>query len=81
MAVQFFMLAGICGVLAAAAAIDERLRNRYRPLEDHADAGLGAEEYRGPRRFTRPTDRTTPVHPAKNVTEVADQHTNRSTRS
>lgn len=31
--------------------------NRYQRLDDHADTGLGADEFEGDRRFTRPTDR------------------------
>lgn len=54
-----FMLAGICGVLAVAAAVSDRTpapSDRYRRLADHADVGLGADEYRGPRRYTRPSE-------------------------
>ncbi|MGX9294584.1 hypothetical protein [Tsukamurella paurometabola] len=57
------------------------LPDRYRSLEDHADCGLGADEFEGARRFTRPSDRTNeaPVRTAKHATGTSDQITHQET--
>ncbi|RDB49352.1 hypothetical protein [Tsukamurella tyrosinosolvens] len=78
------MLLAFFGILAAAAAVADRMpepRDRYRHLADHADLGCGADEYRGPRRFTRPSDRTNeaPVRTAKHVTRASDRITHQET--
>ncbi|AUN40927.1 hypothetical protein [Tsukamurella tyrosinosolvens] len=46
----------IVAVFAVMAFAAEQI-DRYRQLADHADQGVGADEYAGPRRYTRPTDR------------------------
>ena len=46
----------IVAVFAVMAFAAEQI-DRYRKLADHADQGVGADEYAGPRRYTRPTDR------------------------
>lgn len=54
-----FMLAVFVGILAVAAEVADRMpvpADRYRRIEDFADCGLGADEYRGPRRYTRPSE-------------------------
>lgn len=62
MSAYLFVIAGVFGALAVAAGAADRLparaapADRYRPLEDHADLGCGADEYRGPRRYTRPSE-------------------------
>ncbi|TWS26613.1 hypothetical protein FK268_05170 [Tsukamurella sputi] len=74
------------GFLAALwlAAVAAEVDNRYRRLEDHADAGLGTDEFEGPRRYTRPTDRgpisnptpqqqKAPVRSAKTSTGTSDR--------
>ncbi len=44
--------------------------DRYAALVAHADTGLGLDEFEGPARFTRPTDkRMPPVSTAKHQTE------------
>lgn len=74
------------------AAVAADVDNRYRRLEDHADAGLGTDEFEGPRRYTRPTDRgpisnpaprqqKVPVHSAKNATGTTDQNNHQENRS
>lgn len=87
----FFALAVLVGAMwlaAVAADVD----NRYRRLEDHADAGLGTDEFEGPRRYSRPTDRgpisnptlqqqKVPVHSAKNATGTSDQITHKENQS
>ncbi|CAM3224525.1 hypothetical protein [Tsukamurella hominis] len=53
------MLLAFMGVLAVAAEIADRMpvpADKYRRIEDFADCGLGADEYRGPRRYTRPSE-------------------------
>jgi hypothetical protein len=70
-------------VIAAMAYAAERA-DRYQRLADQADAGLGADEFEGPRRCTRPTDRgpisdpaprqrKAPVSSAKNTTGAIDR--------
>lgn len=44
----------------------------YDRLEAHADTGLGAEEYRGPRRFVRITDKTKAPEPKSLAAEGSE---------
>ena len=37
------------------------MTNRYARIEQYDDLGLGTDEFEGPRRFTRPTDKKTPA--------------------
>ncbi|GAB07879.1 hypothetical protein GII30_21245 [Gordonia amarae] len=46
------------------------MNDRYGHLVAHADTGIGADEYRGPARFTRATEKTVPpASTAKHQTE------------
>lgn len=62
-------------IAAAAADVD----NRYRRLEDYADAGLGADEFEGDRRFTRPTDRGPISDPAPRQQKAPTTHSAKKT--
>lgn len=77
--VFFFAL----GIVAAAADADQRRRapaDRYQRLADHADQGIGLDEFQGHRRFTRYTDTRTPsTHSAKNPVEGTDQNPGKRT--
>ncbi|OPX14380.1 hypothetical protein [Gordonia sp. i37] len=37
------------------------MNDQYNRLDAQADTGLGAEEFAGPARFTRPVERTSPI--------------------
>lgn len=41
--------------------------DRYARLDSQADAGLGADEFEGPARFTRPSERTTHLVDSSNI--------------
>lgn len=44
-------------IVIAAMAFGAERADRYQRLADHADAGLGADEFEGPPRYTRSVDR------------------------
>lgn len=52
---HYLATVAIVAVFAVMAFAAEQI-DRYRQLADHADQGIGADEYAGPRRYTRPTD-------------------------
>lgn len=37
------------------------MTNRYARIEQYGDLGLGTDEFEGPQRYTRPTDKKAPV--------------------
>lgn len=89
---HYIATVAILAVFAVMAFAAEQI-DRYRQLADHADQGVGADEYAGPRRYTRPTDREgrisnaaprqqkVPVRSAKNTTGTTDQITQQENRS
>ena len=58
---------------------DSSGNDRYRKLADHADCGLGIDEFEQIRRFTRLTEKS-PAHPPKDTAEDST-NTNRHERN
>ncbi|WP_347955447.1 hypothetical protein [Gordonia aichiensis] len=52
------------------------MNTRYSRFDGYADLGEGADEFEGPRRFTRLTEKAA-VHPTKNATATNHPNTHK----